>query len=174
MSFTLAQTYNNVDVRERFKRWSVKALIVCLSIGIVIEVLGIKYKMVHNYTESLPQPFFVVEKNILPEKGQFIAFRVPRNPYYQEGTEFVKIVGGVTGDVVSMDSERNFYVNGHLIGKAKEHSKTGQPLATGPVGRIPAGRYFVYTPHKDSYDSRYKDIGWVSKTQVVGKAITPF
>ena len=75
---------------------------------------------------------------------------------------------------MTMDTDRNFYINGKKIARAKEMSMMHQPLKVGPVGVIPKGHYFVYTPHYDSYDSRYNDIGWIGPDQVIGTAVTPF
>jgi conjugal transfer pilin signal peptidase TrbI len=65
---------------------------------------------------------------------------------------------------------RSFHVAGRYIGEAKTHSQDGQPAPRGPVGLIPPGHYFLYTPHKDSLDSRYSMIGWVPQRQILGVA----
>ena len=41
-------------------------------------------------------------------------------------------------------------------------------LAAGPTGVLPRGCYFVATPNKDSFDSRYAAIGWICRAQVIG------
>src|SRR3546814_6721237 len=63
----------------------------------------------------------------------------------------------VGGDVVTRTG-RTFLVNGRPVVIAKERSRLGEPLALGPTGTIPPGCYFVGTPHKDGFDSRYAGI----------------
>jgi conjugal transfer pilin signal peptidase TrbI len=82
---------------------------------------------------------------------------------------FVKMVKGVPGDVVTREG-RDYYINGVKVATAKEFSLKGEPLELGPTGIIPAGRYFVWTPHKDSLDSRYGRAGWISQDDVIGRA----
>lgn len=77
---------------------------------------------------------------------------------------------GIPGDEVTREDNR-FYINGEYIGTTKYRSRTGEPLRPGPIGVIPDGHYFVWTPHPDSYDSRYEDIGWISKDRIIGCAV---
>jgi conjugal transfer pilin signal peptidase TrbI len=39
---------------------------------------------------------------------------------------------------------------------------------------IPQGKYFVWTPHIDSYDSRYDEIGLVDERTIIGVAYPLF
>ena len=109
-----------------------------------------------------------VDRKASPARGDYVYFVPPDNPYYRD-TAFVKIVAGAGGDIVRREG-RNFYVNDRFIGAAKAVSRTGNPLTPGPVGLIPQGQYFVFTPHRDSYDSRYEDIGWIGRASVIGVA----
>ena len=63
---------------------------------------------------------------------------------------------------------RLFLVNGRAIALAKSSTLRGEPLELGPTGTIPRGCYFVATPNKDSFDSRYALIGWICRRQVLG------
>ncbi len=47
----------------------------------------------------------------------------------------------------------------------------GEILIQGPVGTIPDHCIFAGTPHKDGFDSRYADIGWVCAPQIVGTGV---
>jgi conjugal transfer pilin signal peptidase TrbI len=47
-------------------------------------------------------------------------------------------------------------------------------LTLGPTGVIPPGHYFVWTPHRDSLDSRYALTGWIKDAQLQGKSIPLF
>ena len=148
---------------------NIKATIAILILSAVLAVIiNFKYAIMINATGSLGNWAFLIEKGVIPqEKGKYIAFIPPSNPYYTK--TFIKIIGGVSGDEVTQQ-DRIYYVNGTRIGKAKEVSLKGEPLDMGPVGAIPEDHYFVYTPMKDSYDSRYKTIGWIPKGLVVGTA----
>lgn len=124
---------------------------------------------VTNIDESLPGLFYQIERGEFPGRGEVAGINVPANPYYPEGAPFLKIVKGVPGDVVSCDGRR-FFINGKFVAEAKEHTRRGYPLTPGPTGTIPPGHYFVWTPHQDSYDSRYAEIGWISAEHILGKA----
>jgi conjugal transfer pilin signal peptidase TrbI len=120
-------------------------------------------------TASLPYTLFWVHVGELPQRGDMAALYVPHNRFYPDSVGFVKILRGVPGDVVT-EKHRVYAINGTPIGKAKTASQEGLPLALGPVGVIPPGRYFFATPHRDSYDSRYADIGWIAQSAIVGIA----
>jgi conjugal transfer pilin signal peptidase TrbI len=120
-----------------------------------------------NQTDSLPYKLILIRKAALPERGQYVVFKAPDNGRYNN--PFIKLVGGAGGDTVSREG-RSYYVAGRHIGDAKEFSKLGEPTNLGPVGVIPEGSYFVYTNNKDSYDSRYQEIGWVESSNIIGIA----
>ena len=127
-----------------------------------------RYLLTINHTESLSNWAFIVDRRQTPERGDLVYFVPPENPYYKD-TGFVKIVAGVAGDVVNRVGA-TFHVNGKPICDAKSTSRNGDPLTPGPVGIIPPDYYFVFTPHRDSYDSRYQDIGWIGRDRVIGVA----
>lgn len=143
-------------------------------IGLVLFVLFFifnqYYEVRFNTTVSLPSRLFLVEKGVIPsKKGEYISFFQPKNRFYDD-KNFIKIVGGVAGDVVTFENG-TFHVNGKDLGiKPKSFSKNGKILTPGPTGTIPEGYYFVYTKHIDGYDSRYKDIGWIDEARVTGRA----
>ena len=125
-----------------------------------------------NETESLPNWAFVLDNKHFPARDQLILFRAPLTPlvvahFGANPATFTKIAYGVGGDRVTRVG-RTFFVNGREIAVAKERSKRGEPLALGPTGIIPRGCYFVGTPHKDGFDSRYAAIGWPCSDRVVG------
>ena len=129
-----------------------------------------RYKFGINETNSLPNWAFIVDhENRRPRRGETIEFLAPPNRYYPKDAPFIKHVYGVPGDVVSRRG-REYFVNGHDVGYAKLRSQAGDPTTLGPVGVIPADRYFVGTPMKDSFDSRYGEIGWIPRARIVGVA----
>lgn len=147
--------------------------------GIVamVMVLGIfqhYFSLSINTSESLPQTLFIVLKNKLPEKGGYLVFRFPGKRFYSPKDEFVKKYVGGSGDIVETRGQE-IYLNGQKIATAKEKSLKGVPLY--PLhfnGPIPSGKYFVMGESKDSYDSRYDDVGLVDSGDVVGAAYPVF
>ena len=128
------------------------------------------YRFMINATGSLPNFGFLVKLGTYPIKdGEYAAFYPPHNKYYND-KPFIKIVGGLEGGTV-IEQDRIFYVGEKEIGYAKETSIKGDKLDPGPVGVIPPGQYFMYSPHRDSYDSRYSQIGWIPRSRIIGVAI---
>ena len=125
-------------------------------------------------TESLPYRVFVVIKGDLNiKRGDYIAWRWAGGGPYKAGLSFVKQVRGMQGDTVTTEG-RDFYVNGEHMSTAKPRTRTGEPLALGPTGVIPANHFYVYAPHKDSLDSRFALTGWIPLERVSGRAIPLF
>lgn len=122
-----------------------------------------------NVTSSLPYRLFLIHKGEQPDRGQLVAFRWRGGGPYPAGATFVKEIAGMPGDVVSRN-DRDFLVDGKPVGHAKPLSRQGLPLEPGPTGTLPAGEYYVRSPHPDSLDSRYRLTGWVTQTQIIGRA----
>lgn len=125
-----------------------------------------------NATTSLPNWAFLIERQRQPERGDFIFFEPPpgrllARHFGVDPQPFGKIVYGVGGDRVARQG-RLFSVNGRPVALAKLATRFGEPLALGPTGIIPHGCYFVGTPHRDSFDSRYAAIGWVCRPRILG------
>lgn len=128
-----------------------------------------------NASESLPNWAFFVEKRVMPRLGQYAFFRVRETPlirahFGEHPQPFGKLVYGVAGDLVTREG-RMVLVNGSPVAVLKAVSTRGEVLGAGPVGRVPPGCYFLATPHKDGFDSRYADIGWVCAKQIVGTGV---
>lgn len=127
------------------------------------------YQLAWNITDSLPEKLFLIEVGKLPQKEDYVMFYAPGSSTLKQGETVIKIVKGIFEDEVSQESQ-NFYINGEKTAVAKTHSLKGRILQTGPTGKIPFGKYFVWTPHLDSYDSRYAEIGWIDESLIVGVA----
>jgi len=155
----------------RFKKlFSVLTITAATGLSVTMVVIALCSPWyITNIDESLPGVFYQIERGELPGRNDVAGLRVPPNPYYPEGAPFLKIVRGLAGDVVTSNG-REFFVNGVFIGEAKEQTKRGNPLTLGPTGVIPPDHYFVWTPHKDSYDSRYGEVGWVTTQHILGRA----
>lgn len=121
-----------------------------------------------NWTDSLPHWAYVVDEGADPIVGDYVDFWPPENKYY-EGISFVKQIKAGPGDLIICEGRR-FVLDGVTIAIAKEVSQGGDPLSLGPCGVVPPGHYFVTTPHKDSFDSRYREIGYVPRQNVRGVA----
>ncbi|MBP2160573.1 MULTISPECIES: signal peptidase I [Asticcacaulis] len=147
--------------------WAIAAALALSQVGTAI---ADDYQFFLNETDSLPNWAFWVDKNHTePRRGDYFAFVPPANPYYPPSFRFAKQVVGVPGDHVTIRG-RDFYINGQFAGTAKTHDQQGTPVQMSAPGTIPAGRYFVVTPHKDSFDSRYAIIGLIDRKMLVGKA----
>ena len=143
----------------------------------IVFVLCTVYLIVHqryqpgfNFTESLDARVFFVDKTRLPERGDYIAFLPPKTTVYPKGNlRFMKIVLGVEGDTVAVRG-REVFLNNKYVATAQPVNRKGMPLEVIKAGVVPKDHYFVWTPHKESFDSRYAEIGWVHKDRVVGTA----
>ena len=125
-----------------------------------------------NTTDSLPTSAFVIHRNKVPVRGEYVFFDPPpsdlvRRHFGDKPQMFGKIVYGLPGDVVA-HWHRAVTVNGRVVGYTKPTTRSGERLAIGPSGVIPAGCYYVGTPHKDGFDSRYAAIGFACRRQIVG------
>ena len=150
-------------------RWSW----IYLLAGSVAFAFHARYVIGVNVTASLPYRLFIIDKGDHPERSQYVAFRWPGGGPYAAGATFVKQIIGIPGDVITQVN-RSFFVNGHSVGLAKPLSQSGQALALGPTGTLPSGRYYVRAPHPDSLDSRYALLGWISESQIIGRAYVLF
>ena len=125
-----------------------------------------------NATQSLPNWAFLIDRGAVPARGDYVFFDPPHDPlilrhFGRQPAMFGKIAYGVGGDVVTR-IDRTYFVNGRKVAIAKTVSHLGEPLALGPVGRIPAGCFFVGSPHRDGLDSRYAAIGWPCGNRIIG------
>jgi len=166
--------------KETFKEYIYKVLINPIFLFFILFCIAIltiskSYTLSFNLTESLPNKVFLIKKHSLPKnRGDYIAFKPKNNRYYKNKT-FVKIVGGLPNDTITKYSNRNVSINTELLLKAKEKSLRGDVLEVIKFeGEIPAKNYFVYTSHKDSYDSRYEEIGLIHENEIIGTATPIF
>jgi len=132
-----------------------------------------QYEFVINHSESLPLRFVIIKKGALPKTvDQVFVFRVKDNPTYKnQEVKFIKLLGGKESDEIIIKDDRAVYVNEKLIGVAKTTSLKGLPLEILPAGKIPPHKFFAYGTHKDSYDSRYKEIGLIDEKDIIGTAV---
>lgn len=171
-------------MRDCFYRWWFVVEVLkdhCRRRGLVYLLIGaagtwfhVNYRFGVNISESLPHRFFLVVRGESPTRvGDYVAFEWRRHQFYRPSSVFVKRVGGIEGQTVTV-LERRVFVDGRDMGVAKTQSKHGTPLPVIHGGVIPPGQIYATTPHPDSLDSRYETTGLVDASRVIGKAYALF
>lgn len=128
-----------------------------------------------NVSESLPNFALWVKLGVVPKKGEVIIFEAPPTKmlkvhFSDPVPPFGKKVLGVGGDVVSHNGDI-VRINGEIVAQRKAYTKLGYPLTRGPVGVIPKGCFYAGSAHPDGFDSRYAEIGFVCRPQLIGQGV---
>jgi conjugal transfer pilin signal peptidase TrbI len=154
--------------------------VVALAAWRSVDDMARSHMFVINRTPSLPNWAFVIDRtNREPARGEVAYFVPPRNPLVQahfgNKTAFGKIVYGLPGDRIERHGDRAFIMpkdgtRTFEVARLKPVSSRGEPLEAGPTGVIPNGCYYMGSPHKDGFDSRYAAVGFVCNRQIVGTA----
>jgi conjugal transfer pilin signal peptidase TrbI len=110
------------------------------------------YGLRYNKSPSLRHTLYLASPLTQIEPNQIVSF-IPKNG----SVPFAKIIIGMPGDLIEV-VDRKLILNGHEIGKILE---TFAPIKEGV---IPDEFYFVAGLHPESYDSRYEEIGLISRT----------
>lgn len=159
--------------RPRRRRWILFGVFVAASVGLgAIAEWRDDHAFLINTTDSLPNWAFLIRRHRLPARGDYVFFDPPpsalvRRHFGSTPQMFGKIVYGVPGDVVA-HAGRAVTVNGRVVAHTKPRTRAGEPLALGPSGVIPSGCYYVGTPHRDGFDSRYAAIGFACRRRIIG------
>jgi len=151
--------------------------------------------------ECFPYKLWLIRKGIIPERGQYAAFK---NRKVDGKLTWVKVVSGLKGDWIRVErvteEDRRkapelfkLYVDetgkelsvqafvflhsgnpqdGSEVFEAFEKDTRGKNLAIIEEGKIPKGKYFVSSPAVRSYDSRYW--GLIDESDIIGKAYPIF
>lgn len=151
--------------------WALLALGFILACAVAVSNRWYSWHL--NLSDSLNGHVYVVTRNGSVEKGDILGFRWKGDQYYAPGAVFIKIVVGVQGDRIETKGNQVF-VNGELVAIAKNKTKTGDTLSIIQPQVIGKGQYFVATPSKDGYDSRYSQVGLVDEKRIMGKAYEVF
>ena len=137
-------------------------------------VFALHYEFSINVSNSLPGTLYIVEKGVLPSRGEYLCFDYPSDFIYQRNSHFLKRTAGVAGDVVQ-NRDHHFFVNGKPVGVALPTTSSGIPIEESTfTGSIPAGYYYVAGVHPKSLDSRYEAVGLIPTQIVVGRAFRIF
>lgn len=81
---------------------------------------------------------------------------------------FFKRIAGLPGDAVTV-KDREVFVNGVRVGRAKTHTFDRRPLEPIDSTVIPPGFLYVQGTSPDSFDSRYRSSGLVRQQDVKAK-----
>lgn len=158
------------EQRRRGRLRILRMLEATLALLLTIDGFWPYYRITVSMTDSLPAHFYLLHIGQVPKRGDIAAYFAPANRFYPETRAgYMKIARGVAGDIVRCENH-HFSINGEIVGVAKPMALNGLPLWPGPTGVLPPDEYFFWTPHPDSFDSRYSDVGWIRRSQVIGVA----
>ncbi len=140
---------------------------ICFGVGCIF-VLD-QFNIIMNASQSLDEPAFVVfEHPILLRRGAVVAAQMPEILQDRFGEyQFVKRIGGLPGDEITLDPDGSPCVNDQCY---PLWIKDGEPVAARIApGVIPDGHYAVFGTSPDSLDSRYSVIGLISEDRLIGR-----
>lgn len=157
---------------KRFRRNFLFSIVGILLVILIVYIISPVAIIGIRTTESVPGYVFLIIKNRMPMRDDYVAFMPPPNKFYKN-IRFIKYLGGMPGDKVTQEG-RHFFINGKYIGYAKETAMSGDSLEVSGSGVIPEKKYFVRGTHPDSFDSRYKDIGLIDEKNILGTAYRIF
>ncbi|MFZ4700252.1 MAG: S26 family signal peptidase [Candidatus Methylumidiphilus sp.] len=134
------------------------------------------YLLGWNETPSLPFKLFVIHRNEPVRNGDYVAFRWHGGHPFPDGSIFAKRVVGGEGD--SVQRAGNLFTVNRESFVAKEQGQTGKALSPIPLpegmSTVPRDSYWVAGTHEYSFDSRYSQVGFIRKADVVGRAYPIF
>ncbi len=128
------------------------------------------WRLVYNYTNSLPQTFFFIElgkKDVA--RGDYIAFYPPKKATAGHEMPFVKKVVCLPGEKLDRFG-KDFFCEGVKVASAKAFSLKNEPLVPAEPQVLADDDYFVVGTHPDSFDSRYIQFGPINRCRFIGKA----
>ncbi len=144
-------------------------LLVCMAVLSGLWLAAASRVHVNASTSDGAWGYFALPLIGAPQRGDLVLFDPPEAA--DSPIPYLKRVSGLPGERVEVDDERRVSVNGVLTGVAKRRALDGRPLAAIEPGVIPPGHYYVHAEHKDSHDSRYREIGLVPRERIRGRAV---
>jgi conjugal transfer pilin signal peptidase TrbI len=159
--------------RPRKRLWAMLGLAVLGTVGVsAISAWRDSHLFLINVSQSLPNWAFLIRRHQVPRRGDYVFFDPPqsallRRHFGAKPQMFGKIVYGMPGDIVAHRA-RAVTINGTIVGQMKPLTRFGEPLTPGAEGVIPPGCYYAGSPHRDGFDSRYAEIGFVCSRQIIG------
>lgn len=133
--------------------------------------------LLFNWSASLPYHVAWLERGVTRfDRGDFVlyAFSGKAAADYPglAGQPFFKVIAGLPGDPIRVE-DRNVFVADAYVGFAKLRTFDGRSLTPVASSVVPAGHYYVRGSGADSFDSRYREAGFVAPAQIIGK-VTPW
>lgn len=133
--------------------------------------------LLFNWSASLPYRVAWLERGATRlDRGDFVLYAFSGKAVADypglAGQPFFKVVAGLPGDPIRVE-DRNVFVADHYVGFAKLRTFDGRSLTPVESSVVPAGHYYVRGSGADSFDSRYREAGFVAPAQIVGK-VTPW
>ena len=104
-----------------------------------------------------------------PQVGDSVLFEPPDS--VDSPVPYLKTVRGVPGMAITVETDGTVHLDGEPVGRAKAYALDGRPLAAIAPGIIPPGQFYLHGDHIDSHDSRYAEIGLVSRKRILGRAV---
>lgn len=125
-----------------------------------------------NGSPSLPNWAFWLDRDAPIKRGSLIFFKPPESAlvtrhFGDDPKMFGKRVIGLPGDAVSHEGMQVF-VNGKQVATRFARTRLGITLTRGPEGPVPENCFYVGTDHPRGLDSRYGEIGFVCRGQILG------
>ncbi|KEO89718.1 conjugal transfer protein TraF [Erythrobacter longus] len=163
----------NKRILQTLKRPLVLTALVMLPVGwSAVDAFSKDHAFLINASPSLPNWAFWLDKHAPIARGSLIFFEPPQSElveaHFGRGAQlFGKRVLGVPGDVVSHHGKVVF-VNGQKVATRLEETSLGIALHKGPEGPIPEDCFYTGTNHPRGLDSRYAEIGFVCRGQILG------
>lgn len=158
-----------------FKHIKITSTLVMLVLAILLLSNRYQLSFVPSAVGCLPIKAAVIDSsNRSPERGQLMSFLSgSAEPYFANGTNFLKIAAGVAGDKVKVDAygvtitspsgkENRYITDAHRM--LSYAQMTESDITTEFV--VPVGHYFALGTLPTSFDSRYW--GLVDSSQVIG------
>jgi conjugal transfer pilin signal peptidase TrbI len=146
-------------------------IVACLRLfGNVVTDLPLRF----NWTPSLPYRVVWVERSDRPlARGEFVVYRfvgagADGDQRALKDQPLFKQVAGLPGDVVTV-VDRDVFVNGEPMGRAKVRTFNHKPLSPIAPVTIPDGFVYVRGTSPDSFDSRYSAAGLVPASAILSR-----
>lgn len=114
-----------------------------------------------NLTKSVPYTVFWLQKVDRPHIGEYIAFSHPKN-----GEKMVKQYIARGGEKIEFFGNR-IIVAGEDRGEILERSQSGNIYTPIQFDKVPEGFVFVWGSHKESFDSRYEEFGFIPEENIL-------
>ena len=151
--------------------WSIFGLIILVAVVLDFKQSSIGTIRI-NQSGSLPYTVFWVsfgEKSV--KRNELVSFY--SSVQELKNILITKIVGGISGDIVSVRDGFVFINDEKIIELKKEFL---EKFKVNPIesGVIPVGKIFVYALDCKSFDSRYREFGLIDEKDIVGRAYAIF